>query len=142
MVNNTVIGTGFNYPVYFSDLNKTQLLELVTGTDAIKQSIFLVLSTKIGERYNNPKFGSKLYSLVFEPNTNLLKDLLYFYTVEALRNWEPRISINNIEFINFVDNQNLIGLNIFYTIKETYEAGNYVYPFVRNGETLQSMLNK
>ena len=102
----------------------------------------MILSTRIGERYNNPKFGSNLNSLIFEPNTNLLKDLLYFNTVEALSKWEPRITINTIGFITILDQDHFLGINIHYTINSTNTKGNYVYPFVLGGEAFSSLLSK
>ena len=136
------VGIGITYPVAFADVSKTQLLELAQGNDVIHQSIYTILSTSIGERYNNPRFGSNLYSLVFEPNTNLLKDLLYFYTVEALAKWEPRISVNQVGFVLLQDDDHFIGININYTIRSTNTAGNYVFPFVRGGESMASLLSK
>ncbi len=54
---NKVIGNGLKYPLEFSENKKTELLELQTGIDKIHQSIRMIISTRRGERYNNPEFG-------------------------------------------------------------------------------------
>jgi phage baseplate assembly protein W len=142
MTNSTITGTGIAYPVTFSSNNKTQLLELVSGSEAIHQSLYIILNTNIGDRYNNPKFGSNLKSLVFEQNTNLLKDLLYFNSVEAIAKWEPRVTLTKVGFIIYTDDPHIIGIRLQYIENETHTPGSYVYPFVRGGESLESLLGK
>lgn len=135
-------GTGVFYPIQFLDVGRAQLLKLVTVKDAVEQSIFIILSTSFGERYNNPRFGSNLNSLIFEQNTNLLKDLLYYYTVDALTKWEPRITIKDIGYVYLKSTPQFIGINITYVINATSQTGNYVFPFVLGGESLDSLLSK
>lgn len=59
-----------------------------SGMERINQSINHILSTRIGTRFFLPDFGSKLYTLIFEPNDFILYDLLKRYIKEALEKWE------------------------------------------------------
>ena len=59
-----------------------------SGLERINQSINHILSTRIGTRFFLPEFGSKLYTLIFEPNDFILYDLIKRYVKEALEKWE------------------------------------------------------
>ena len=134
-----IIGTGIKYPISFSDNGQNELLELQSGTGVINQSIFMILSTKIGERRNNPEFGSNLNSLIFEPNDRITKDLCYYYTKTALTRWEKRITVTAIDFLYKIDDDHFIGLYISYVINETNIPGSYVFPFSIGGAELSSL---
>lgn len=56
--------------------------------DKINQSIYIILSTRIGTRFMLPKFGSKLHELLFEPNDFIFADLADLYIREALGVWK------------------------------------------------------
>ena len=51
----------------------------------------IILGTRIGERPMLRRFGSRLASLVHEPNNAVLGDVLARNSQEALIQWEPRI---------------------------------------------------
>ena len=134
-----IIGSGIQYPIEFSDNGQNELLRLQSGVGVINQSIFIILSTRIGERYNNPEFGSNLHTLVFEPNDKITKDLCYFYIKTALDRWEKRITVNGINFVYKSDDDHFIGVYINYTINETNIPGSYVYPFSIGGAPFSSL---
>jgi phage baseplate assembly protein W len=134
-----IIGTGIQYPLSFSNNGQNELLELQSGIGVINQSIFTILSTPIGERFNNPEFGSNLNTIIFEPNDNITKDLCYYYTVTALSRWEKRITITGIDFIYNSNDDHFIGMYIKYLINETNIPGSYVFPFSVGGEPMSSL---
>jgi hypothetical protein len=129
-----IIGTGIDFPFrYVSGNTVGKIIESNAG-ERIKDSMHLILSTRIGERMFNPEFGSRLPELVFEPNDDILKSLLRIYTVEALRRWEKRIDIVNVVMIdNYNDDRSMVGIYIEYVIRNSHIKGSYVYPFVREG---------
>jgi hypothetical protein len=90
----------------------------------------------------NPEFGSLLSSLIFEPNDQLLRDLLWLYTVEALERWEQRIQITQVTFpseLNDIDNA-IIRIRIAYQVRQTSVAGSYVFPFQRYPEPMSQVV--
>ena len=134
-----IIGTGIQYPIEFSDNGQNELLRLQSGVGVINQSIFMILSTRIGERYNNPEFGSNLYTMLFEPNDKITKDLCYYYTKVALDRWEKRITISSIDFVYKTTDDHFVGIYINYVINETNIPGSYVYPFSTGGAPTSSL---
>lgn len=60
-------------------------------------SIVSILSTPIGTRVYLPEFGSRLTSLPFEPNDELLAALAETYIRDAIAKWEPRVEVLEVE---------------------------------------------
>ena len=126
-----IIGQGVAFPVKYAQGGG---IALSNAGQRIRDSIHLILSTRIGERPMNPEFGSRLYQLVFEPNDLTLKGVLRFYTAEAISRWEKRVKITDISFIDdYEDDNNTIGIRIEYVIHNTHMRGSYVYPFTLGG---------
>jgi phage baseplate assembly protein W len=70
---------------------------MVEGRDAVRQAIFLLLSTVPGERVMRPEYGCHLHRLVFAPNDDTTAGLAIYYVRRALERWEPRIEILRID---------------------------------------------
>lgn len=130
-----IIGRGLKYPSCFdSPSGSTQTNG---GFDRINQSIFHILSTPVGTRFFLPEFGSMLYTLIFEQNDVVFKDLSVYYTKQALGKWEPRI--NNLDVNPVVEKyKNHVPIHIRYRLINTNVVGNYVYPFNRQVYELSS----
>ena len=126
-----IIGTGIKFPLSTPvTAPKNILLETVSGVDVIKQSIYLILSTRLGSRFNNPEFGSNLQTLLFEPLDGVLFQLIELYVTDAIRRWEKRITIQAVDITEQDEHTLLIKIN--FIINKTRSLGSYVYPFVRN----------
>lgn len=97
--------------------------------ERLDQSIYLILSTKIGERFFLPDFGSNLYLLVFENDSNIFRDLADYYIRDALGKWEPRITVLSVD-IGEIEN-NVVPIIITYSLIRANTVHNYVYPLSR-----------
>jgi len=132
-----LIGKGIAYPFEFSsDAQGVSGLSASWGKNKINQSIFLILSTRPGERFFVPTFGSRLPLLVFEPYDDALRTELDLEVRGALERWEPRITVVGVDIMddeNFWENGQ-IGISIDYVIKNSNIRSNYVYPYQMRGE--------
>ena len=129
-----IVGRGIDFPFRYGDFDSVGTIQTSTAGERIKDSIHVILATRIGERLFNPEFGSRLPDLVFEPNDEILQRLLVYYTYEALQRWERRIEVDNVYLINNLDeDKNRIGVSITYRILNSHIRGSYVYPFVKDG---------
>ncbi len=128
-----VIGQGIDFPLRFTNSAQIGTVERSNAGERIKDSIHLILATRIGERVMNPEFGSRLEELVFEPNDEILQRLLAFYTAEAIKRWEKRVELVRVTILDDLKDQNTVGIYIQYTIRNSHMQGSYVYPFVREG---------
>lgn len=67
--------------------------------DLISQSITDILTTRIGTRVMRREYGSLLPELVDHPFNDATRLRVYVATVMALMRWEPRISLNRVQFL-------------------------------------------
>ncbi|NMY95627.1 GPW/gp25 family protein [Pseudomonas proteolytica] len=67
--------------------------------DHISQSITDILTTRIGTRVMRREYGSLLPELVDHPFNDATRLRVYAATVMALMRWEPRISLNRVQFL-------------------------------------------
>lgn len=98
----------FNSKGFFEFTGDLQLL--------IRMSIYQILGTRIGERVMLPEFGSRIHELLMEPIDEITISLARVYTIEAIRTWEPRVLINDVQTVVNQD-QGLLEIYGSYTIK-------------------------
>ncbi|MEM7049070.1 MAG: GPW/gp25 family protein [Acidobacteriota bacterium] len=72
-------------------------IESVRGKALIRQAIYLLLSTRRGERVMRPGYGCDLDRLIFLPNDATTAGLAIHYTRRALEDWEPRVEILSLD---------------------------------------------
>lgn len=72
-------------------------VSMVSGDDAIRQAIILLLGTRPGERLMRPQYGSLLHRLLFAPNDHTTAGLAIHYVRQAIQRWEPRVEILDLD---------------------------------------------
>ena len=65
--------------------------------EKIRQNILVILGTRLGERAMLRNFGTRLPSLVHEPNDDVLANVIETQAREALVQWEPRILVQAVD---------------------------------------------
>lgn len=107
------------------------------GERKLHDSICMILSTHVGERFFVPEFGSRLHDAIFEQNDLIFKDLVDMYVREALGIWEKRITVINVD-VGIESEGNIVPVTITYRITNSNMIGTYVYPFnVRDDDSLE-----
>lgn len=119
------VGRGMSTENIFDERGSTKV---ITGERKINDSICNILSTKVGERFFLPEFGSKIHLALFEPNTLISRDLIRMYAEDAIATWEKRIIVTNIDVGEMIDD-NIVPIKVNYVITESNIEGSYVYPF-------------
>ncbi|MDF5711988.1 MAG: GPW/gp25 family protein [Nostoc sp. S4] len=119
------LGTGWAYPLRLSVQGGIQLSR---EEQKVKESIWIILRTGVGERVYRPTFGSRLSELAFAPlNTDTLLRIR-IYVLEALEVWEPRIYVD--EVLTDPDPvRGRVDITINYRLKESPDIYSFVYPF-------------
>lgn len=64
-----------------------------SGADKIRENIRVILATRLGERVMLRDYGTRVASLVHDPNDEALAVLIRREVQEALLAWEPRVLI-------------------------------------------------
>ena len=121
------LGRGLKFP--FSLQSASGGAAVSEEQEHIEESIRQILSTSPGERLMQPEFGSKLKSLVFEQDDEILADLLNYYITEAIHTWDKRVIITDVAVDSSATNQdgNLVKVLISYQVITTQAEGNLVY---------------
>jgi phage baseplate assembly protein W len=119
------LGTGLSFPL---QNNVQGGLKLSAEAQKVKESIWLILRTDLGERVYRPDFGCRLSELAFASlnDDTLLK--IQIYVQEALQKWEPRIEIDEVG----ADPDPITGrvnIVIDYRLKSRPDPYSFVYPF-------------
>jgi len=82
---------GFHFP--FRIDSETGSVSQAAGITKIRQNIRVLLGTRVGERPMDREYGTRLYSLVQDPNDDVLAELLVSKTQEAIIRYEPRVFV-------------------------------------------------
>jgi len=126
------LGRGLAFPLQIAP---TGGIALAGGERDIEQAIRIILETRPGERVMRPEFGCRAYELLFEPRGISVLATMQEYVQEALRLWEPRIEVQDVD-VSFGDDgtDGAILVEITYLIKESHDTRSIVYPFFLAGE--------
>lgn len=71
----------------------------ISATDHIIQSVRDILLTPVGSRVMRRDYGSELFYLIDMPQHQATRLRLMAATVQALINWEPRITITRVDVL-------------------------------------------
>ncbi|MGD9918600.1 MAG: GPW/gp25 family protein [Paenirhodobacter sp.] len=88
------------------------------GIGHLRQSVIDILTTPIGSRVMKRDYGSQLFDLIDQNLTQLTIAQIYAATVEALRDWEPRLRVTKV--LATATNEDLEGGQISLTIYGEY----------------------
>ncbi len=119
-------GTGWAFP---PRPNGRGGIALASDDDKIAQSIYVILSTPLGQRVMRPTFGSRLHELVFAPANPETLGLAELYVKEALEFWEPRVELTQINAAVDPTNPHVLLIHVQYRVKATHDERSLVYPF-------------
>ncbi len=119
------LGTGLTFPL---QLNVQGEIKLSAQAQKVKESIWIILRTGLGERVYRPNFGCRLAELTFAPlNTDTLLRIR-LYVLEALQTWEPRIVVNEVR-TDPDPVRGRVDIIIDYRLKDYPDHYSFVYPF-------------
>lgn len=91
-----VLNFGIQFP--FGESSEGKYLKLTKSvSEEIKSSLIHLLLTRKGSRYFLPSFGTKLYDYIFEPMDENTFTKIRNEVSEAVKEFMPQISIDNIE---------------------------------------------
>ena len=122
------LGTGWAFPVGVETRGQ---VALASGERDIEEAISIILLTPQGQRVMRPEFGCQIYDLLFAPNDATTAGLAAHYVEDALRKWEPRITVQEVDADPDPDQPERLLIQINYTIKATSDPRSLVFPFYR-----------
>jgi uncharacterized protein len=129
-ISQTFLGTGWAFPPCFE--RDTGAVEMVSDQTDIEQSLHILLSTSLGERVMQPKYGCDLQPYLFEPLNASLIGYLKDRVNNAILYYEPRILVEAVD-VTALDSVELwagkFRITVSYTVIQTNSRLNYVYDY-------------
>ena len=90
--------------VEYSDLNLDMNIHPVSGdiipltnSESVKRAVRNLMFTEQNERLFNPKFGANIRQLLFQPITPATELQIKLYITNAIKYFEPRVTIVNLD---------------------------------------------
>ena len=87
----------------YKDINLNFSMHPVTGdigkltnVEAVKRSVRNLVNTNFYEKPFHPEIGSDVRSILFEPVTSLVADVLKRYVEDVINNFEPRAELISV----------------------------------------------
>jgi phage baseplate assembly protein W len=94
-------------------------LATVSGTEAVRQSLLMLISTRPGERVMRPDYGCPLHRLMFQPVDATAAGLAIHYVEQAVRRWEPRVEIIDVDAGPGPDEPTELVVRLSYRVRAT-----------------------
>lgn len=125
-----LLGRGWGLPVRLDA--DGQGIALVTGPEAVAQSIWTILATAPGERVGQPQFGCGIHDLVFAPSGAGTAALVAEQVRGALEEWEPRIELLGVQ-VESRPAELMLMIRVDYRLRAAPGVHNLVFPFYLEG---------
>jgi len=135
---NDFLGKGWSFPPTF---NRTlRSLEMTEKTEDIEKSLQILLTTAIGERIMQPRYGCNMEDLVFESLDTGTRTIITDKIKTAILFFEPRIKVEKIELNDSKGQEGEITVHVEYSVPSTNSRYNFIFPFYRNEGTELNLL--
>ena len=131
--NNDFLGRGWSFPPSFD--SSTKGLEMTDKVLDIQKSLEILLSTRVGERVMQPKYGCNLDELVFEALDTSTKTIILDKIRTAILYFEPRIDVQKLEMNTENELEGVIIVKIDYIVRATNSRFNFTFPYYKNEGT-------
>ena len=120
------LGVGWSFPPCAAGDGSTAI---TLYEQDVYQAIWIILSTDWGERVMRPTFGAGLRSFVFGSMSQTMLQQVQTRVRESLMQWEPRITVEQVNVTIDPKNQGVLLIAITYLVRVTNTLQNLVYPF-------------
>ncbi|RXK58331.1 hypothetical protein ESA94_16955 [Lacibacter luteus] len=132
------LGRGWSFPPTFNLQSKE--VQMTEKVEDIEKSLQVLLTTSLGERIMQPRYGCDMNDLLFESLDTGTKTIIIDRIQTAILFFEPRIKATKIELNTQNELEGEILVEIEYIIPSTNSRYNFVFPFYRKEGTELDLL--
>ena len=126
---NDFLGKGWSFPPSFNAQLKT--VEITEKETDINRSLQILLTTTVGERIMQPKYGCNMEELLFEPLNTSTKTIIIDKIKTAILYFEPRIDAKSIVLNTQNELEGEVLIEIEYEVRATNSRFNFVFPYYK-----------
>lgn len=120
------LGKGWRFPIQVDALGRLGYTE---AEENIEHSLKVLLLTALGERVRRYAYGCEAARLVFAPGSQRYLGLLETTVRNAVRDWEPRIELEEVIAEANAAEPERVNVSIDYRVRQTNTRANLVFPF-------------
>lgn len=127
------LGTGWSFPPTFDKTKRSVIM--VSDVEDIEESLNILLSTSLGERVMQPRYGCSLSDYLFEPLGSTAIGFIKNLVFNAILYYEPRIIAESVDVTgedSFDLFEGRFTITVTYTIPGTNSRFNFVYDYYKN----------
>lgn len=121
------LGKGWAFPPRLGE--NSVPTAMVSAEEDIRQSLFILFSTRKGERIMRPDFGSDLHNMVFHNMDLTARTQLRDAIERAVLYFEPRITLVDVQFDVSEERNGIMRISLEYIVRQTNARSNMVYPY-------------
>jgi uncharacterized protein len=96
-----------------------------TGGEKLRQNVRLILGVNSGERPMLRQYGSRIQSLVHDPNDQVLAELLQTQAQQAIMQFEPRVIVTQT---NVTQSEGEVSMTLSYSYTTEPVADQLIVP--------------
>lgn len=130
------IGRGWSFPPQFVKSavgGRGGESVMAEGIEDIRQALWIIVTTTLGERLMRPTFGCNIEDHLFEPMNRSFLSYTEALVRSAILHHEPRIDAQQIT-VESDQPAGRLHINIGYTVRGTNSRFNMVLPYYLNAE--------
>lgn len=121
------LGNGWKFPVTSDEI--TGQMQECSGEENIRQSIYLIIMTRKGERVMRPEFGCDIHKFMFDTVDYTTLTMMKRAVEESLIRWESRITDIQVEIFDKTREKHGVEIRVDYRVRTTNNLFNLVFPF-------------
>jgi uncharacterized protein len=125
------MGRGWKFPPTFE---KGNALTVETEED-IRESLYILLRTRLRERIMQSSYGCNLDMLLFESITTTFLSFVKDHVSSSIRLYEPRVNLLQVTMDTTNLFSGMIMIRVDFEVRVTNRRDNIVYPFYLNEGT-------
>ena len=108
------------YSLAWPDIFDSVNTKLLQDKDAIKSNLILLLNSDRLSLFGDPYYGTMLKPVIFQPNNNIIADLLIDELYTTIRTYIPQITVDRKSIQVMSDKIDLyVTINVIYNIDNT-----------------------
>jgi len=122
-------GRGWSYPPVFDAAEAG--VQMTAGVADINNSLKIILTTRLGERIMQPKFGSGMHDFVFDTLDSATLTFIQDMIRTAILYHEARIDLEDV-VLDLDNGSGVLQINIYYKLRNANSRFNFVFPYYLN----------
>jgi phage baseplate assembly protein W len=127
---NDFLGVGWKFPIEVDET--TGRIKTSSYDEDVKEAVYIILMTKLGERMMQPAFGCRVSDYIYNTMEYSTIVQLQNEIINALTLWEPRIIDTEVEIETDDRETGRFNISISYVVRQTNNPYNLVYPYYIN----------